>query len=167
MNSQQLKIKPPEGFEIDQEKSDLSKSIVYFKKSKKKLSYQDVSESLFVNKETWYIGDWGVIKWMTSGIGSYMDKNNSTTREQLESILALNMLCNTAKYLNKDWIPTFSERHYVIFLKNNNVEVRPTNNAGGYGVQSSFVYFPTNDLAQRAIIILGEEIIKKALTLNH
>lgn len=43
-----LEITIPEGFEIDQQKSDLSKGIIEFKPIEKKgLSYNDVAKELF------------------------------------------------------------------------------------------------------------------------
>lgn len=45
-----LQINPPEGYEIDQDKSNLSKGIIYFKECVKTLTYENVANTLFKNK---------------------------------------------------------------------------------------------------------------------
>ena len=42
----QLQINPPEGYEIDHDRSGLSKGIVHFKECKKKLTYSDIAEKM-------------------------------------------------------------------------------------------------------------------------
>ncbi len=142
---EKLQINCPAGYEIDTDKSDLSKGIVYFKESKKYLSYNDVAKELFYHN---------------------YEKNNSTTKEQLESILALNMLCNVAKHLNGDWLPKINSsgkhRNYCICFTSNKFVIDDFTY-----VQHSNVYFKSKELALQAIEILGEETIMKALTLNH
>jgi hypothetical protein len=161
-----LQINCPDGHEIDQEKSDLSKGIIEFKEVKsKKITYKDVTEALFGNRESYYINTKGsVVSTDRLFKESCIDSNNSTTSEQLESILALNKLCNVARYLNRDWIPdwnTGEDKHYF-YIEKDEIKV-----SVAYWNKSSSVYFSSGKLALQAIEILGEEEIKKALTLNH
>lgn len=178
-----LQINPPEGYEIDQDKSDLTKGVVHFKERKKVLTYEDVATELFCteNKPDHYDYDSNndYDSYITSLVASSGWTNNkltginllSTTKEQLESILALNKLCNVAKYLNDGWLPTFNHNCYVINTPAHKepVEIRVTLTeiAGGYGIKYSSVYFKSKELAQQAIEILGESVIRQALTLNH
>jgi len=89
----------------------------------------------------------------------------STSKEQLESILALNKLCNVAKYLNEGWLPDFADgktNKWRIYINYGKLET-----SNNQTVSEGTVYFKSSDLARKAIEILGEEEIKKALTLNH
>ena len=99
-----LNINCPEGYEINQEKSDLSKGIIEFKEIKKVISYEDVANKLF-GIFNYYIGADGSIEKDDEEI---YYPNCAKTRDQLQSILSLNKLCNVAKYLNGDWLPDFS-----------------------------------------------------------
>jgi hypothetical protein len=173
METKEIKIQVPEGYKIDMEKSDLSKGIVQFKQIEKVLTYKDVSTRLFKNKVSYWISLYGGIEKEECGLHSSVvaDENNSITKEQLESILVLNKLCNAAKYLNGDWFPkkvryetkwfigiifedAKSDKSYLNIMKHNSV-------------MYSCVYFKTRLLAEQALEILGEEEIRKALTLNH
>jgi hypothetical protein len=127
MKDIKIKIECPEGYQIDEENSDIKNGIIKFKQ--KKLTYNDIAE------------------------------------EQLESILALNKLCNVAKYLNKEWLPNWDdtyEKKYYFSISLDELLICPI-----YTTNDGAVYFKTKELAQRAIEILGEKEIKKALILNH
>lgn len=180
----ELKINIPDGHEIDLDKSDLSKGIVFFKESKKILNYEMITEKLFKDKTIFFLYVPDELGPTTGGnnidlIAKCKIKDslfhrenhnlqvNSTTREQLESILALNKLCNVAKYLNEDWIPDWNiltQKKYYICLdrKNGKIQIEITGS-----LSTSIVFFKSKDLAIQAIDILGKEEIRKALTLNH
>jgi len=157
----EIKIEAPKGYEIDKENSTLE--CIRFKEVKSVKNYDDVAEKLFLNKKTYYIDD----EAETESTEAYIDwvslANNSTTKEQLESILALNKLCNVAKYLNGDWLPEDSagNNYYLDINSKNSLDVFNAYCASGH------VCFKHPELAKQAIEILGEEEIKKALTLNH
>jgi hypothetical protein len=93
-------------------------------------------------------------------------ETESTSKEQLESIIKLNVLANIARVLNDGWVPDFkTSREYncgFTVLLNSNIEISnfDTIHFGG-------VFFKSKQLAQKAIDLLGEEFIKKALTLNY
>ena len=76
METKELKIQAPEGYEIDKENSTFER--IKFKPIKKDITYRDVCKNLY----------------------SIYDKNNTTTRTQLERLLALNQLLNIATYYN-------------------------------------------------------------------
>lgn len=96
METKEIKIKVPEGYEIDRENSTYE--CIKFKPVKKELTYEDVVEELFSNSY-YYIS--GCCKIVTGPPESKGDKNNATNKKQLEKLLALNQLLNIAEYYNK------------------------------------------------------------------
>lgn len=96
MKTKEIKIKVPEGYEIDKENSTLE--CIKFKPIKKELTYEDVVEELFSNSY-YYIS--GCCKIVTGPMEAKGDKNNATNKKQLEKLLALNQLLNIAEYYNK------------------------------------------------------------------
>lgn len=96
METKEIKINVPEGYEIDKENSTFE--CVKFKPVKKELTYEDVVEELFSNSY-YYVS--GCCKIVTGPIESKYDKNNATNKKQLEKLLALNQLLNIAEYYNK------------------------------------------------------------------
>lgn len=160
-----IEINIPEGFEIDNEKSDLSKGIIEFKPiEKKKLSYKDVVDKLFTGKVVYWSNSYGCItSWSLGDINDKINPNNATSKEQLECLMAYNKLRNVAEYLNGGrkmlWENQFMEKYYIFynwFLKR--IKVDSVSNT-----QRSEVFFASKILAEQAIEILGEEEIKKAL----
>lgn len=98
METKEVKIQVPEGYEIDKENSTFE--CIRLKPIKKNITYEDICEYLFKNKNSFYITNFG-------GVDNYlyvcsvMDKNNATNRKQLERLLALNQLLNIAEYYNR------------------------------------------------------------------
>lgn len=158
-----IEINIPEGFEIDNEKSNFSKGIIEFKPvEKKELSYMIIAKELFYNKDVYYTDGFGRIN-KTKVIDTVLNINNATSKEQLECLMAYNKLRNVAEYLNGGrkmlWENQFMEKYYIFynwFLKR--IKVDSVSNT-----QRSEVFFASKILAEQAIEILGEEEIKKAL----
>ena len=163
----ELKIEIPKGYEIDKDKSTFEK-IVFKEIEKHKLTYSDISYKLFSQGVSFYINDRGKVEEQIYVGNTYIDSNNSISKEQLESILALNKLCNVAKYLNDEWLPNFTATDIKWSIEiGGDRELRTCKSDGGTMVLKSLVYFKSAELAQQAISILGEEQIRMALTLNH
>jgi hypothetical protein len=98
METKELKIQVPEGYEIDKENSTFE--CIRFKPIKKDITYDDVCNVLFVN-DTYYTSDRGYIyKGATWDNEIIPDKNIATNRKQLEKLLSLNQLLNIAEYYN-------------------------------------------------------------------
>lgn len=99
METKELKIQAPEGYEIDKENSTFER--IKFKPIKKDITYKGICNALFVN-DTYFITDRGYVHknalWDNEIIP---DKNIATTEKQLKKLLALNQLLNIAKYYNK------------------------------------------------------------------
>lgn len=164
MNNLQINI--PKGHIVDLEKSNLELGVIHFKEVKKVVTYKDVAKKLFKEDICCSIGyDRGVIKPFNKSASCYEDPHLSKTHAQLESILALNKLCNVAKYLNGDWVPDYTDdkqQKWNIYYSYNNFTF-----AYYYRREHSSVLFKSEKLAKQAIDILGEEEVRKALTLNY
>lgn len=157
MNTEEIKITVPEGYEIDKENSTFE--CIKFKK--KGLTYNDVAEKLFKNKKTYFIGALADISYYTPTCNMHQ-ANNAASEKQLKRLLAINKLMNVATYLNGDWKPNFADdtdKWYLLWQ--------------GYAKQLDIIglshiryvgpVFKTQKLALQAIEILGEEEVKLAL----
>lgn len=116
METKEIKIKVPEGYEIDRENSTYE--CIKFKPVKKELTYEDVVEELLSNSY-YYVS--GCCKIVTGPPESKGDKNNATNKKQLEKLLALNQLLNIAEYYNQK-SPKEGEYIYCISLEGRNFE---------------------------------------------
>ena len=115
METKEIKINVPEGYEIDEENSTFE--CIKFKPIKKELTYKDVAEELF-SKNMFASDINGKIFWISSS-GSKLDKNNTTNRKQLERLFALNQLLNIAEYYNKKSPKEEKKIHCINFDKRN------------------------------------------------
>lgn len=117
------------------------------------ITYDDICKELFFGKNAYWVRDneikKGVIRY------SYSDIDNYTSLAQAKRTLAFNKLQNIAKYLNKGWKPDFTADSYPYTICKNC--------AGGYCFlcnqkhQIGAIYFKTEELANEAIRLMGEE----------
>lgn len=102
METKELKITTPEGYEIDRENSTLD--CIKFKLIEKEPTYKDIARSLFSIEfvEFYYsVNNTGDIFKASNYEESFInDKNNATNEKQLKRILALNQLLNITEYYN-------------------------------------------------------------------
>lgn len=162
MNAKELKIVPPEGYEVDWDNS--SRNTIRFKPTKKKITYKDICRELFLDKPSWRLTDLGTTIHATCTSSAIIHhKTISTSEKQLAQLLALNKLMNVAKYLNGDWEPNFKDtdpyKYYISYdsdIKKLSIWFKQYMNDGS-------VYFKSEELAHQAIEILGENEVKKAL----
>lgn len=97
METKELKIEIPKGYEIDKDHSTFE--CIKFKPIKKDITYEDVCNNIF--KTCYYTDGRGRITYITEIPNDYkIDKNNATNKRQLEKLLALNQLLNIAEYYN-------------------------------------------------------------------
>lgn len=153
-----IEFKIPDGYIFDKDNS--TENIIRFKPIKKKITYKDVKEKLFSDKEH-YVEYSGTIN--SSKTTRYYGENIiiATSIQQIEQILALNKLMNVAKYLNGDWEPDWNneyENKFYIFHSFGKLNICNK----GYSNFGCAV-FKSRDLVFQAIEILGEKEIKKAL----
>lgn len=97
METKEIKINVPEGYEIDEENSTFE--CIKLKPIKKELTYEDVAEELF-SSSLFTLDTIGRICNVCSAISKF-DKYNATSKKQLERLLALNQLFNIAEYYNR------------------------------------------------------------------
>ena len=97
METKEIKIDIPEGYEIDKENSTFE--CIKFKPIKKHITYKDVSDNIFAKNYGYYISPSGNIC-DTLLKGLVYSKDNAPNKKQLERLLALNQLMNIAYYYN-------------------------------------------------------------------
>lgn len=164
METKEIKIQVPDGYEIDKENSTFE--WIKLKPINKCLTYEDVAKKMFCDDECWYIDEYAYINRRGVGVTEYGSKNPiiCTSKKQAEKLLAINKLLNVAKYLNREWKPNWKdadERKYFIYICPRDYYI---------GVKSAtvhmsdIVYFKSEELAKQAIEILGKETIKTALS---
>ena len=114
METKELKVQVPEGYEIDKENSTFK--CIKFKLIKKNITYEEVCKNIFSKDKTgFFITSDGVIDG-GGVIADYTvaDKNNATNSKQLKRILALNQLFNIAEYYNSRNRIVKSSNMYII-----------------------------------------------------
>ena len=99
MDTKEVKIQVPDGYEIDKENSTFE--CIKFKPIKKYITYKDICNTLFAEKQwCFYTTTDGGIRENTIDSSVISEKNNSTNKGQLERVLALNQFLNIATYYN-------------------------------------------------------------------
>ena len=135
------------------------------------LTYEDVARELFSEDKgnaVFYLNQYGEITDSNVGLADNLtnDPTNCTSHKQAEKLLAINKLLNVAAFLNgKDWKPDWEnqdEKKWGIDLTEGEITVTHTRT-----YQTSIVYFRTEELAEQAIQILGEDTVRLALTTEY
>ena len=155
MANKEIKITVPEGYEIDKENSTFE--CIKFKK--KALTYSDIDAKIMAQRDRGGItAGWFKGETSCTTFGTHCVSN----KQNIEQLLALNKLMNVAEYLNEetlDW-DNQNERKWIILYNHHYKKLTVDN----YSVlQGSNVYFDSIEHAKRAIEILGEDNIKRAL----
>lgn len=149
MDSKNLTIIPPEGMEAYQEGNKIK-----FRPIEKQPTYEDVARELFNNKDVWRLEHENINKYFKTSNWYYL--NNSTSEKQAQKLLAINKLMNVAKYLNGGWKPKGAENKYFLYIDDKkNIDII----YNSYCIES-FIYFKSEELARKAVEILGEETIR-------
>lgn len=97
METKELKVQVPEGYEIDKENSTFER--IRFKPIKKDITYEDVCNKLFEKNSGYSINQYGKIDNFYL-VSHKFDANNAPNGRQLKKLLALNQLLNIAEYYN-------------------------------------------------------------------
>ena len=117
METKEVKIQVPEGYEIDKENSTFE--CVKFKSIKKDITYEDVCNTIFKGDYCYFIDKDGSIHLYTNDDKDIPDPNkfdpkNAPNYSQLEKLLALNQLLNIAEYYNSRNRIIKSSNMYII-----------------------------------------------------
>lgn len=97
METKEIKIQAPEGYEIDKENSTFER--IKFKPIKKDITYEDVCNTLFKNDTDYFVDQYGKVNFYNIGTNRF-NANNAPNGRQLKKLLALNQLLNIAEYYN-------------------------------------------------------------------
>lgn len=110
METKEVKINIPKGYEIDKENSTFE--CIKFKPVKN-ITYEDCCKKLFPNYKGFYINAWGEIANIANNFSLEPSTsiNTAPTRHQLEKLLALNQLMNITYYYNHH---KYVEKGYII-----------------------------------------------------
>lgn len=164
MENQTLKITPPEGYEIDRENSTIDE--IVFKPIERSTCYSDVARALFLDNKFYFINQGGFIIESSSDI-AFEDMNNCTSMKQGEKLLALNMMMNVAKFMNDGWkvgnIPRYNKYYWVLNTSNQTLRLGMSSSSEINGN----IYFKSQEAARKALEILGEDVIKTALSVDY
>ena len=99
MESKELKIQIPVGYEIDKDNSTFE--CIRFKPIKKDITYEDVCNTLFKSDTGYFTDQYGAVNFYN--IETYrFNANNASNGRQLKKLLALNQLLNIAEYYNRN-----------------------------------------------------------------
>lgn len=121
METKELKIQAPKGYEIDKENSTFE--CIRFKPIKKDITYKDVYKNIFENNSGYSINQYGKI---------------APNRKQLERLLALNQLLNIAEYYNKMY-PDNTNPCVIVYCKQTKTyNATFTDNIYTYGIKAFF-----------------------------
>lgn len=159
----EFKVQVPEGYEIDKENSTFE----CIKFIPIKDTYDSIVKKLFLNKTHYKLEN----EWVTNIRETFIFYLPNallygTSKKQLEKLLAINKLLNVAKYLNGDWKPDWKNKtDYKWYIENDEGHIK-NNIVADYTIyyNSRICYFKTQGLAKQAIEILGEDVIRLALS---
>ena len=119
----------------------------------KPITYDDICKKIFCNNKIYWAYKDGVDSDMASP-SNYKDVDNCTSESQAKRLIAFNKLQNIAKYLNDGWKPDFNRYD----------EKWNINKEGGTFIErytrtlnKASVYFKSQELANEAIRLMGEE----------
>ena len=115
MDTKELKIQIPKGYEIDKENSTFE--LIKFKPIKKYITYKDVCNKLFKNFQGYLISGYGQIEYFSYESDKF-EPNSATNRKQLNRLLALNQLLNITEYYNRQHVK-FDKCYTILYNKNN------------------------------------------------
>ena len=115
MDTKELKIQVPDGYEIDKENSTFE--LIKFKPIKKYITYKDVGNKLFKNFQGYLISGYGQIEDFSYESDKF-EPNSATNRKQLDRLLALNQLLNITEYYNRQHVK-FDKCYTILYNKNN------------------------------------------------
>lgn len=161
METKEVKIQVPEGYEIDKKNSTFD--CIKFKPIKKVLTYEDVAKELFKDNPFYYrFGTLGEIQ-KVPNLSNGEEIYHCMSEKQAKKLLAINKLINVAKYLDGDWYDDWEEHNdgikWYINIRRESIEINFTTY-----YNRLFVHFKSKESAQQAIEILGEETIRLALS---
>lgn len=143
----ELKITPPKGYIIDEEKSTIY-NIVFKKKNELPTTWEEFCIQNPINQEEFFIDGCSQIKTSNQNTKRVLnrDKNLLPTKEDAEAHLALIQLHRIRDVYRQGWIPDYKEVltvKYAIRFINNALYIIQTN------TQSNFLTFQSQEIAEQ------------------
>lgn len=128
------------------------------------VTYDDICKKFFLKKNIFFV----VGKDIATGKGhdeNYNDLDNCTSSVQVRRMIAFNKLQNIAKYLNGDWKPKFdgNTELWGINVDYDSEEYIP---CSSIVYNNGMVYFKSEQLANEAIRLMGEESLKDLFSID-
>lgn len=119
METKEMKIQVPEGYEIDRENSTFEKII--FRKAERKLpkKWEDLE-----NVNGYYADSWGDVRcYYGVNTPDHTNKNIFPTKEEAEACLALAQLCQLRDRYNDGWKPDYKDNSvkYTLYFWEDNI----------------------------------------------
>lgn len=133
METKELKIQVPDGYEIDKENSTFE--CVKFKPIKKYITYKDVCNKLFKNFQGYLISGYGQIDDFSYESDKF-EPNSATNRKQLDRLLALNQLLNITEYYNRQHVKF--DKCYTILYYNKKYKTAEVSPFYSFGIKPIF-----------------------------
>lgn len=122
-------------------------------KEGKPITYDEVLKELYYRKTAYWVGGTRILYAITNE-NSYNDINNCASEAQCKRMVAFNKLQNIAKYINKGWKPDFTYSSLYTICKDCTGKYSLLTNCT---YQAGAIYFKTEELANEAIRLMGEE----------
>ena len=158
----ELKVTPPEGYIIDEEKSTIY-NIVFKKKLELPKTWQEAYKRYLCNTTIYYIDTNSKIQQYTEPIpvNAVFNKNALLSQERAEEVLALIQLITLREIYNNGWKPdytNFQEDKHTIVNENNDIVIKV------YNLYPRMLVFKTSGLAYEFIENF-KDLIEKAKNL--
>lgn len=158
MNTKELKIEVPQGYEVDTEKSTFDKII--FKKIENKLpkTWEEFCEQNLVKKEYYITNRSTIVEALNSRIRDYNeDKNLLSTFKDAEAHIALIQLHRLRDAYRQGWVPDcndYTQKKYTIEYELNEIKINC------WHVVQHFLSFQSKEITQEFIKNFKDLIIK-------
>lgn len=143
----ELKVTPPEGYIIDEEKSTIF-NIVFKKKNELPATWEEFCEQNPINQEEFFIDGCSQIKTSNQNTKRVLnrDKNLLPSKKAAEAHLALMQLHRLRDVYRQGWVPDYKEvltvKYAIVFI-NNDLFIVKTN------TQSNFLTFQFQEIAEQ------------------
>ena len=138
METKELKIEVPEGYEIDREKSTFEK--IVFKKKELPKSWEELHMI-----KGWFVENGSGIHEFENCFTTSKNRNLFPTKEEAEACLALAQLCQLRDRYNGGWKPDWNNvnEKYIIYFHADKIISGDTYRA------QSVLYFKTEELRNK------------------
>lgn len=144
--------------------------------NKWQLTYDGIACELYEDKPYYRFNSSGQIysgDYKTDSDDDFYNPMNCTSLKQAEKIQAINKILNLAKKLNDGWKPDYNnlteQRWTFRILVDGNGKERVAIGffTGPENCNNTFVYFRSEKIIKRALIVLGEDVIRKAFANDY